>query len=608
MAVRFGIRNYSRTGNAVEFTVVALNADGSIDTNYTGPVAFGQNGVTGLAGYTFTAGDAGSRTFQATYNGRGAALVTVRDPGNVVASALLSFHLDSGFTTFTSESGDNLFVGSTGPDSYSSNSATANDLFMLHLGGNDVASGGGGNDGFYFGGAYTNADTVNGGAGNLDQVGLQGDYSSGVTLGSLFGVEYLVLLAGNDTRFGDVAGNSYSYDITSPDAAVAAGQLLRVQANTLRAGEDVIFNGSAETDGSFLFYGGFGSDVVAGGAGNDGFIFGDGRFDASDVVFGGAGTMDQLALQGNYTSSGSGGVTFGSFQLIGVEYIVLLSAADTRFGAGGGIASYELSIEDTNVAAGQRMVIQANTLREGEYLSFFARGELDGTFQIFSGAGNDFFSAGAGADEIWGGAGNDIIYGVAGADVLRGGAGNDRFAYVFSNDSTAAARDRILDFATGDKIDFVDIAGNTGTGDFTFIGSGAPTGERQVQVIQNGNDATVNLFLDADAIADIVIDVTVTDGHTLTAADFLAVVAPAQAPLPGESADWVERDALPVMDLAVHHGYALDRLDAFGGAGALVRSGLYDGGVPDLTSLPDLVQVAGAHDLILMNATPDLLL
>ena len=35
MAVKFGIRNYSRNGNKVTFALVA-NADGSIDTNFTG--------------------------------------------------------------------------------------------------------------------------------------------------------------------------------------------------------------------------------------------------------------------------------------------------------------------------------------------------------------------------------------------------------------------------------------------------------------------------------------------------------------------------------------------------------------------------------------------
>ncbi len=45
---------------------------------------------------------------------------------------------------------------------------------MLQDGGTDNASGGGGNDGFYFGAALDATDTVDGGAGTDDQVGLQG--------------------------------------------------------------------------------------------------------------------------------------------------------------------------------------------------------------------------------------------------------------------------------------------------------------------------------------------------------------------------------------------------------------------------------------------------
>ena len=56
-------------------------------------------------------------------------------------------------------------------------------------------------------------------------------------------------------------------------------------------------------------------------------------------------------------------------------------------------------------------------------------------------------------------------------------------------------------------------------------------GARQLQVIQNGNQATVNLFLDGDNVADLVIDVTVADGHTLTAADFTGVQGAGAEPL-----------------------------------------------------------------------------
>src|SRR5205085_6213146 len=94
----------------------------------------------------------------------------------------------------------------------------------------------------------------------------QGNYA-GLTLGatSLVNIETMVLLPGNDTRFGDTSGALYSYNLTTVDANVAAGQLLTVNFNTLRSGENVTFNGSAETDGSFLTYGGLGNDTVTGG-------------------------------------------------------------------------------------------------------------------------------------------------------------------------------------------------------------------------------------------------------------------------------------------------------------------------------------------------------
>ncbi len=43
--------------------------------------------------------------------------------------------------------------------------ATLPGLYHLEQGGNDIVTGGSGNDGFYFGNAFTGADHVNGGAG-----------------------------------------------------------------------------------------------------------------------------------------------------------------------------------------------------------------------------------------------------------------------------------------------------------------------------------------------------------------------------------------------------------------------------------------------------------
>ncbi|HEX8573985.1 MAG TPA: calcium-binding protein, partial [Allosphingosinicella sp.] len=190
----------------------------------------------------------------------------------------------------------------------------ANNFLRLHDGGDDEAYGGEGDDVFLFGGTFTAGDQVYGGDGR-DQIAIQGDYAGAeaLTLGSnVEGIENLAILPGDDTRFGDPGTNFYSYEITAQDAALAAGVQLVVDANRLRPRENLTFNGSAESDGSFFIYGGNGVDMLTGGARNDVFIFGhQGQWGTGDIVTGGAGT-DQLALRGNYT------ITFGANQLVGI--------------------------------------------------------------------------------------------------------------------------------------------------------------------------------------------------------------------------------------------------------------------------------------------------
>lgn len=624
MAVRFGIRDYSRVGNDIQFTLVALNANGSIDTGFTGSVQWLALSLSGLPSFTFAPGDAGSRVITATITGNAALAIATLVGDSSFPRASLAVHNGPGVATTSGENGDSLWVGHSTADTFTSNSTTANDLFMLQLGGDDTASGGGGNDGFYFGGAYTSADVVNGGAGSADQIAFQGNYSTGVTLGSITGIEALVFLPGNDTRFGDTAGNTYSYTIASPDAAVAAGQQMIVQGNTLRAGENLIFNGAAETDGSFLMFAGLGGESLSGGAGSDGFFFGQGRFGSNSVVIGNGGA-DQIGFQGNFTLSGSGPLVFGATQISSIEFMVLLSAVDTRFGASGGIARYELTMNNGNVGAGQRMVIQGNTLQAGERLNFDGRAELDGSFQIFSGAANDFLAGSRGADDIFGGAGTDQIIGDGGADMLRGGTGNDSFLYVLTSDSTDAARDQILDFTTGDKVDLTFVRLNSGGSDFSFIGSGAQTGARQVQVVQLLDFATVRVYVDADSNADLVINLTVPDFHTLTAADFAGLTAAGQEPLNDLAMFGLDHDqpdeayfGLFARDQGARDDLVLDLGtgplaqpqfpgDDLATSGALARSVLYDGLAMDPASLPDMASVGPMADLLMLTPSHDLI-
>jgi len=385
------------------------------------------------------------------------------------------------------------------------------DLFMLQQGGNDSASGGGGDDGFYLGAALSALDSLDGGAGTNDQLGLQGNYA-GLTLGAgnLVNIEALVLLPGSDTRFGDTANNVYDYNLTTVDANVAAGQTLTVNWNTLRAGEDVTFNGAAETDGKFLTYGGAGVDHITGGQGNDGFFFAGGKFGPSDTLDGQGGTNDQLGLQGDY--SGGNAIAFGAGQLAGIETIVLLSGADTRFNNGGSAFSYTLTMNDGNVAAGQTMTVNGNTLRASETLTFDGSAETNGIFKVYGGAG---------ADTIKGGAGGDTLYGADGADVLTGGAGNDTFLYMNASNSTNAARDHIMDFAVGDVIDLHAIDAIPGGTDdaFTWIGNAAFGGHAgELRSIVGGSDWLVQADLDGDGSADFEILVT---GHSPAAGDFV---------------------------------------------------------------------------------------
>jgi Ca2+-binding RTX toxin-like protein len=297
------------------------------------------------------------------------------------------------------------------------------------------------------------------------------------------------------------------------DENVGAGQLLTVNFNTLKGGENVTFNGSAETDGSFFFYGGGGIDTLTGGAGNDSFFFGtaangDSLFGGQDQVHGGAGTQDQLGLRGNYN------LAFGPGQLTGIETLSLLSGKDTRFGPAGPEYDYSITMHDNNVAAGQVFSVNANTLREGETLVFNGGSELDGSFIIRSGKG---------ADSLSGGAGADTIYGNTGADELYGRGGNDVFVYRDVSDSTSSARDQIMDFTLGDLIDLsaidadINQAGNQA---FTFITGGFTNVAGQLRVVQNGNAAVIFGDIDGDGTADFVLNALVTDGHILTANDF----------------------------------------------------------------------------------------
>jgi len=115
----------------------------------------------------------------------------------------------------------------------------------------------------------------------------------------------------------------------------------------------------------------------------------------------------------------------------------------------------------------------------------------------------------------------------------------------------------------------------------------------------------VSIFINGDAVADMIIAVTVIDGHMLTAADFAGVTGgAAQAALaPGKghdgsgdagvilfAGDKAAPDALD-LDLA---GFAAEPVAPAAAArdGALGPADLNDGYRMDLVSLPEIVRLA----------------
>lgn len=135
------------------------------------------------------------------------------------------------------------------------------------------------------------------GKGANDTLQLSGDFSAGFQLPAQPGdLDAIVLGAGND------------YNLVAADDHLAPGETMTINAGPLGDGGQVIFDGSAERDGNFVFIGGALADTFLGGGGDD-RIMGNG---GGDMLSGGGGS-DTFIYGGAGESSGTGYDTLAGF-------------------------------------------------------------------------------------------------------------------------------------------------------------------------------------------------------------------------------------------------------------------------------------------------------
>jgi Ca2+-binding RTX toxin-like protein len=389
---------------------------------------------------------------------------------------------------------------------------------VLHLwvgGGNDIVNAGAGLDNIFFGATLTAADVVNGGAG-VDTLVVQGPYGSLTLTANITQIENVSILGGNNINFGEPGTNRYDYVLTTNNANFAAGVQARINGSALLVDEDFTFDGSAETDASFVVYGGKGKDTLLGGFGNDIFIYPEERFQPGDTVNGGPGGYDGIFFRGNYTIDFNAPGYFGL--MTGIENMTLTSATDERYARGGGTEfDYNITLADNMLLPGVELTVSGALLMATETMILDGSLEMDGTFRLFGGKA---------ADTLKGGAKNDLIHGNQGADTLSGGGGADAFRYQNVLESNGPSRDHILDFTPGtDKIELDRIDANTlagGNQAFTWIGSNAFSNSAgELRAFQSGGIWIVEGDINGDGFADLVIALTLQGPTPLGAGDFL---------------------------------------------------------------------------------------
>ncbi|WP_165356461.1 calcium-binding protein [Sphingosinicella sp. BN140058] len=251
--------------------------------------------------------------------------------------------------------------------------------FNMSQGGNDYVSGIGPYTEFYFGGAYTDADTIIGGNEyGLDRLILQGNYGVDTPLvlggANIDSIDRLELLSGSSRAYFHraPAGTLYQYNfkmldgMAGPPDSHVDNQTFIVDASTLGAGEAAIVDASAETYVSYIMRGGAGDDRFIGGGGGDELRGGGG----ADQLFGGS-NVDRFVYTAASDSTAAARDLIGGF----TADLIDLSAIDADGDAANGDTAFRhIGAAAFSGSAGELRVTAAGGTPNG----WLVEGDTDG--------------------------------------------------------------------------------------------------------------------------------------------------------------------------------------------------------------------------------------
>lgn len=247
-------------------------------------------------------------------------------------------------------------------------------------------TGGAGNDTITLGATYGSTDTLDGGGGTGDTLGV--DSAAAVAAASTqSNVTNFEALTITDALAGAITPARFGAGVTTVNLAVGFGG----GSMTVPSGTNITF-GAAATNPA--------------GTGTGG------------VTVSGSGVTDTVTFTVNDCDMGAFAIT-----TTGVETLNVVSNGDLDGSAASGAANvFGAALTMTATAASERLAITGAT--QLTITGAVTADVIDAS--AFTGA-LVMSAVSTGATSVTGGSGNDTLYGTAGADVLNGGAGNDTF-------------------------------------------------------------------------------------------------------------------------------------------------------------------------------------